>query len=198
MPRLKPRGSRGLTGGLSRSAKAGPVPNSWKNPYGLRRRIASTPKWKARGPKNATDPIDESPEPRICSNDRKAHSRHRCARVVAGPWVSRKSPNWALSYDAIEPLRPHIEAAVFNFIDQYRFSPKDFVIANDGQVKTSRPLSKMFLDAVALPQVVMRAAVNWLADLIQRIRDAAQIAPTALPFVPQFAHLVVVPFKGSH
>ena len=72
--------------------EAGPVPNSWKNPYGLRRRIASTPKWKARGPKNATDPINSLLQPRICSNDRKAHSRHRCARVVAGPWVSSQVP----------------------------------------------------------------------------------------------------------
>jgi hypothetical protein len=67
----------------------------------------------------------------------------------------------------IEPLRPHVEASVFDFIDARAFAPNEFIRVNDGTVKTSSDLSVEFLDAVALSQTELDAAVFRLGRLLQ-------------------------------
>jgi CRISPR/Cas system-associated endonuclease Cas1 len=81
--------------------------------------------------------------------------------------VLHTSPRWPLAYDAIEPLRPYIEATVFDFIDGRAFAPDEFIRVNDGTVKTNGHLSAEFLDAVALGQSDLDAVVVRLDRLFQ-------------------------------
>jgi CRISPR/Cas system-associated endonuclease Cas1 len=77
-----------------------------------------------------------------------------------------KSPRWSLSYDAIEPLRPHIEAATFKWIAENALAPSDFVIDSTGQVKASRHLSRIIIDGVSFNQRTIDNCVDWLVSLI--------------------------------
>ena len=81
--------------------------------------------------------------------------------------VLNKSPRWPLAYDAVEMLRPYVEAHVFNFIDTRAFTPGEFVRVSDGTVKTDRDLSVEFVDAIAIPQRDLDSAILKLARLFQ-------------------------------
>jgi hypothetical protein len=54
---------------------------------------------------------------------------------------------------------------VFDFIDGRPFAPGEFIRVNDGTVKTSGGLSVEFLNAVAISQADLDAAVSQLARL---------------------------------
>jgi CRISPR/Cas system-associated endonuclease Cas1 len=92
--------------------EAGNIPASWKIPYGLRRRLTG------KNAKGATDPINS------LLNLIFAVTIGRLTVAIAARGLSpaigflHKSPRWALSYDAIEPLRPYIEAATFKWIQR--------------------------------------------------------------------------------
>ena len=145
--------------------EAGAIPRSWKLPYGSRRRMMSDPSTKALSARYATDPIN------ALLNLAFAVTIGRLAVALCARGFSpavgfiHKTPRWALAYDAIEPLRPHIEAATFRFVGAYRFAPSDFILAADGQVKTESALSRAFLDKAAAPQSAIVAAVNRIARL---------------------------------
>ena len=147
--------------------EAGRVPHSWKLPYSLRRRLSGKTRGAgSRRARNATDPIN------CLLNLALAVTigRLTVALVARGfsPSIGflHKSPTWSLSYDAIEPLRPHVEAAVFDFIGSHKFSPSDFIMVTDGTLKTNRILSAAFLDAVSLPQRAIDGCVDSLASII--------------------------------
>jgi CRISPR/Cas system-associated endonuclease Cas1 len=77
--------------------------------------------------------------------------------------IIHKSPRWPLSYDAIEPLRPHIEAATFKFIERHKFSPYDFHTEKaTGRVKATTELSRAIIDATAIPQRLIDKSVEWI------------------------------------
>jgi CRISPR/Cas system-associated endonuclease Cas1 len=169
--------------------EAGSIPNSWKLPYSTRRRMAG------KNAKAATDPIN------ALLNLSLAVTIGRITVAIVARGLSpsigflHKSPRWALSYDAIEPLRPHVEAATFRFIEGHLFSPNDFILASDGQVKTARELSRVFLDATATPQAVIDRNVDWLVSLI---RAPGQFVPGGIAG-PDYSHsgLGSFPFLGA-
>jgi CRISPR-associated endonuclease Cas1 len=140
--------------------EAGSIPNSWKLPYSTRRRMTG------KNAKAATDPIN------ALLNLSLAVTVGRLTVAIVARGLSpsigflHKSPRWALSYDAIEPLRPYVEDATFRFIERHQFSPTDFILVSDGQVKTDRELSRRFLDTTAVPQVAIDRTVDWLVSLI--------------------------------
>jgi CRISP-associated protein Cas1 len=146
---------------VMRWREAGHIPSSWKLPFSQRRRL------DRKFSRHATDPINALLNLALAVTI----GRLVVALVAQGfnpaIGVLHKSPRWPLAYDAIELLRPHVEAAVFDFIDERAFAPDEFVRVNDGTVKTSSDLSVEFLDAVAPPQVNLDAAVFRLSRLLQ-------------------------------
>jgi CRISP-associated protein Cas1 len=139
--------------------EAGSVPKGWKLPYNLRRRLTGA---TAKG---ATDPINSLLN--LCL----AVTIGRLTVALASRGLSpalgiiHKSPRWPLSYDAIEPLRPHIEAATFKFIERNKFSPYDFhTEKTTGRVKATVELSRAIIDAAAIPQRLIDKAVNWITS----------------------------------
>jgi CRISPR-associated protein Cas1 len=144
---------------VMRWREAGHIPASWKLPFSQRRRL------DRKFSRHATDPIN------ALLNLALAVTIGRLVVALAAQGfnpavgVLHKSPRWPLAYDVIEPLRPHVEAAVFDFIDGRSFAPGEFIRVNDGTVKTSSGLSVEFLNAVALSQADLDAAVSQLARL---------------------------------
>jgi CRISPR/Cas system-associated endonuclease Cas1 len=154
--------------------EAGPVPKSWKLPYGARRRMSG------KTAKRATDPINALLNLALAVTIGRL-TVALCARGQS-PALGfvHQTPQWALAYDVIEPLRPHIEAATFRFIRENKFAPNDFILARDGQVKTDRALSRAFLEVAAAPQSHINAAVVQICRLLDArppLTSASQDAP---------------------
>jgi CRISPR-associated endonuclease Cas1 len=146
---------------VMRWREAGHIPSSWKLPFSQRRRL------DRKFSRHATDPINALLNLALAVTIGRlvvALAAHGFNPAIG---VLHKSPRWPLAYDAIELLRPHVEAAVFDFIDERAFAPDEFIRVNDGTVKTSSDLSVEFLDAVAHPQVDLDAAIFRLSRLLQ-------------------------------
>jgi CRISP-associated protein Cas1 len=80
---------------------------------------------------------------------------------------SDREGRYSLSYDAIEPLRPHIEDAVFLFIEEHKFEVSDFVIENETHaVKFFERMINVFVEAVSLPQQMINQAADFLVRTI--------------------------------
>ena len=140
--------------------EAGNIPASWKLPYSLRRRLTG------KNAKGATDPINSLPNLILAVTIGRLTVAISARGLSPAIGFLHKSPQWSLSYDAIEPLRPHIEAATFKWIAENALAPSDFVIDTTGQVKASRHLSRVIIDAVSFNQRIIDNCVNWLASLI--------------------------------
>lgn len=140
--------------------EAGHIPPSWKLPYSQRRRL------DRKFSRHATDPINTLLNLALAVTIGRLVVALTAQGFNPAIGVLHKSPRWPLAYDVIELLRPHVEAAVFDFIDNRAFAPDEFIRVNDGTVKTSSDLSVEFLDAVALPQTDLDAAVFRLSRLL--------------------------------
>jgi CRISPR/Cas system-associated endonuclease Cas1 len=145
--------------------EAGSVPKGWKLPYNLRRRMTGA---TAKG---ATDPINSLLNLSLAVTiGLTVALAYRGLSPALG--VIPKSPRWPLSYDAIEPLRPHIEAATFKFIERNKFSPYDFhTEKTTGRVKATTELSRAIIDATAIPQRLIDKTVDWIVGFF----DSASI-----------------------
>jgi CRISP-associated protein Cas1 len=141
--------------------EAGHIPSSWKLPFLQRRRL------DRNFSRHATDPINALLNLALAVTIGRLVVALAAQGLNPAIGVLHKSPRWPLAYDVIEPLRPHVEAAVFDFIDGRAFAPDEFIRVNDGTVKTSSDLSVEFLDAVALSQTDLDAAVFRLGRLLQ-------------------------------
>jgi CRISP-associated protein Cas1 len=120
--------------------EAGNVPKGWKLPYGLRRRMTG------KTPKAATDPINSMLNLALATAIGRITAALTARGLSAAIGIRHKSPRWPLSYDAIEPLRPHIENNVFQFISKHKFSASDFVIENKTHaVKFFEPMMNVFV-----------------------------------------------------
>ena len=69
--------------------------------------------------------------------------------------------------DAIEPLRPMIEAAVFAFIDREQFAPSDFIRARDESLSLAPGLLSAVLEHCSPKPQTLAQRVRWLAGLIE-------------------------------
>jgi CRISPR/Cas system-associated endonuclease Cas1 len=145
---------------VMRWREAGHIPASWKRPFSQRRRL------DRKFSRHATDPINCLLNLALAVTIGRLVVALTAYRFNPAIGVLHKSPRWPLAYDLVEPLRPHVEAHVFDFIDARAFAPDEFVRVNDGTVKTSSELSVEFVDAAALPQADLDAAVSWFARLL--------------------------------
>jgi CRISPR-associated endonuclease Cas1 len=145
---------------IIRWREAGHIPSSWKLPFSQRRRL------DRKFSRHATDPINALLNLALAVSIGRLIVALAACGFNPAIGVLHKSPRWPLAYDVIEPLRPHVEAAVFDFIDARAFAPDEFIRVNDGTVKTSSDLSIEFLDAVAISQADLDGAVSRFAGLL--------------------------------
>jgi CRISPR/Cas system-associated endonuclease Cas1 len=145
--------------------EAGSVPKGWKLPYGLRRRMTG------KTPKAATDPINSMLNLALATTIGRITVALTARGLSPAIGIIHKSPRWPLSYDAIEPLRPHIEAATFGFIERHKFAASDFVIENKTHaVKFYEPMMNVFIEAASLPQSLINQTVDYLVQTIHQTR----------------------------
>jgi CRISPR-associated endonuclease Cas1 len=141
--------------------EAGSVPKGWKLPYGLRRRMTG------KTPKAATDPINSMLNLALAITIGRITAAITARGLSPAIGIIHKSPRWPLSYDAIEPLRPHIEAATFGFIESHKFAASDFIIENDtGAVKFFSPVINTFIVETALEQKAIDATCDFLISAL--------------------------------
>jgi CRISPR-associated endonuclease Cas1 len=150
--------------------EAGSVPKGWKLPYGLRRRMTG------RTPKAATDPINSMLNLALATTIGRITAAITARGLSPAIGIIHKSPRWPLSYDVIEPLRPHIEVAIFAFIDRHKFAASDFVIENKTHdVKFLEPMINVFVEAVSLPQLMINQTVDSLVQTIRQTRKSSSL-----------------------
>jgi CRISPR/Cas system-associated endonuclease Cas1 len=146
---------------ILRWREKGAIPKSWKLPYGARRQM------NGKSSRHATDPINALLNLALAVTIGRL-AVALCARGLSPAiGILHQTPQWALAYDVVEPLRPYVEAATFRFISAHKFAPSDFILVSDGQVKTDSALSRAFLDAAAAPQTEIDIAVTHLCRLIR-------------------------------
>ena len=73
----------------------------------------------------------------------------------------------SLVWDAIEPLRPIIDARVFGFIAQHEFARSDFPQAGLNVYRLSRDVTQSMLHSVMLPAREIEAAADWTANVMR-------------------------------
>ena len=140
----------------------GPVPSDWRSPWLMRTRLDAKGKRAARHPINAM------------LNAAFAVTAGRLAAYIAAAGLSPaigflhadKPGRWSLAWDAIEPLRPTIEARLFRFVARERFAPDDFIRAPDGSLRLAPGLLSAVLNECAPPSEPLAQCVRWLARLI--------------------------------
>jgi len=140
----------------------GPVPSDWRSPWLMRTRLDAKGKRAARHPLNAM------------LNAAFAVTAGRLAAYIAAAGLSPaigflhadKPGRWSLAWDAIEPLRPMIEARAFRFVARERFAPDDFIRAPDGSLRLAPGLLSAVLDYCAPPSQPLAQCVRWLSRLL--------------------------------
>jgi CRISP-associated protein Cas1 len=141
------------------------VPPHWKLPWTNRNRRGSAR--YARDPINAMLNLGYAVHVGRITVALAARGLNPCL----GYLHSDREGRYSLSYDAIEPLRPHIEDAVFLFIEDHKFEVSDFIIENDTHaVKFFDTMINVFIEAVSLPQQMVNQAADFLVRTILQTR----------------------------
>jgi CRISPR-associated protein Cas1 len=141
---------------------AGSIPADWRAPWLMRTRLDAKGKRAARSPINAM------------LNAAFAVTAGRLAAYIVASGLSPaigflhadKSVRWSLAWDAIEPLRPMIEARLFRFAARERFVSGDFIRASDGSLRLAPGLLSAVLNMCAPPSDTLAQTVRWLAGLV--------------------------------
>jgi hypothetical protein len=70
--------------------------------------------------------------------------------------------------DAIEPLRPIIDARVFRYIETREFKRRDFVQSSASAYRLERDIIAELLTKVSLPQAEIDDAADFMLRVIER------------------------------
>jgi len=81
----------------------------------------------------------------------------------------RKGRN-SLVWNAIEPLRPAIDAKVFAFVDAHEFARRDFPQCGYNEHRLSRDVTQLLLCKASLPAREIEDAAGWMARTMVRCR----------------------------
>jgi CRISPR-associated protein Cas1 len=145
----------------------GPIPIDWRSPWLMRARLDAKGKRGARHPVNAM------------LNAAFAVTAGRLAAYLAGMGLTPvigflhadKRGRWSLAWDAVEVLRPAIEARVFALIERERFALDDFMRAPDGSVRLASALLATVLNECAPSSQALARCVRWLTRLVLSSAD---------------------------
>ena len=105
------------------------IPYVWKQPWLGRTRIDMRVKRYATHPINAMLNVVFA----VTGARLAAYLVAEGAQPAIGFLHADKPGRWSLAWDAIEPMRPSIEASVFDFIAANRFSAADFMVVRGGR-----------------------------------------------------------------
>jgi CRISP-associated protein Cas1 len=147
-----------------REAKGGNLPRTWL-------RFANRQKGAGfLGSKNASHPIN------AMLNYAYVVEAGRLAKALAARGMalqigflhSDKMGRNSLVWDAIEPLRPIIDARVFRYIEGREFKRSDFVQTTASTYRLERDIITDLLTKVSLPQAEIDDAADFMLVLIER------------------------------
>jgi CRISPR-associated endonuclease Cas1 len=147
-----------------RERKNGNLPRSWM-------RFAQRGKGNAFfGPKHAAHPIN------AMLNYCYVVEAGRLAKALAAQGLalpigylhSDKKGRNSLVWDAIEPLRPAIDAKVFEFIAKHEFARSDFPQSGYNVHRLSRDVTQLLLHSASLPAREIDDAADWMVRTIMR------------------------------
>ena len=140
------------------------IPPAWKKPMLARRRADLRVKHHATHPVNAM----------LNAVFSVTAGRLVAALVAAGahPAIgflhADKPGRWSLAWDAIEPLRPSIEADVFAFIRSHQFSGGDFIRVHDarGSIRLGSNLLRVIIAECAPSRTLLNDVARWMVELV--------------------------------
>ena len=81
---------------------------------------------------------------------------------------SDKKGRNSLVWDAIEPLRPAIDAKVFAFIEAHEFARCDFPQSGYNVHRLSRDVTQLLLHKASLPAHEIEEASEWMVRVVER------------------------------
>jgi CRISP-associated protein Cas1 len=155
---------RAFAGYGLREAKGGNLPRTWL-------RFANRQKGAGfLGSKNASHPIN------AMLNYAYTVEAGRLAKALAARGLalqigflhSDKTGRNSLVWDAIEPLRPIIDARVFRHIETREFKRRDFVQSSASAYRLERDIIAELLTKVSLPQAEIDDAADFMLRVIER------------------------------
>jgi CRISPR/Cas system-associated endonuclease Cas1 len=153
-----------------RERKNGNLPRSWM-------RFAQRGKGNAFfGPKHAAHPIN------AMLNYCYVVEAGRLAKALAAQGLtlpigylhSDKKERNSLVSDAIEPLRPAIDAKVFAFVEAHEFARRDFPQSGYNVHRLSREVTQLLLHRASLPSRDIEEAAAWMVRTIAGCTRAVQ------------------------
>jgi CRISPR-associated endonuclease Cas1 len=153
-----------------RERKNGNLPRSWM-------RFAQRGKGNAfLGPKHAAHPIN------AMLNYCYVVEAGRLAKALAAQGLalpigylhSDKKGRNSLVWDAIEPLRPSIDAKVFAFVEAHEFARRDFPQSGYNVHRLSRDLTQLLLHKASLPAREVEGIAEWIVRTILRCAGVTQ------------------------
>ena len=139
------------------------IPPAWKKPVLARQRADLRVKHHATHPVNAMlNAVFSVTAGRLAATLVAAG-----ANPAIGFLHADKPGRWSLAWDAIEPLRPSIEAEVFAFIRRHQFSGGDFIRAHDarGSIRLGSNLLRVVIAECAPSRTLLNDVAQWIIDL---------------------------------
>jgi CRISP-associated protein Cas1 len=88
---------------------------------------------------------------------------------------SDKKGRNSLVWDAIEPLRPAIDARAFAFVESYEFARLDFPQSGHNVFRVSRDVTQLLLHRASLSEREIEAAAEWMVKTIVKCAGASQV-----------------------
>jgi CRISPR-associated protein Cas1 len=140
------------------------VPPAWKQPMLARQRLDLQLKRYATHPMNAMLNAVFS----VTAGRLAAALEAAGAHSAIGFLHADKPGRWSLAWDAIEPLRPSIEASLFAFVRRYQFSGGDFIRVQDarGSIRLGSNLLRVVIAECAPSHALLNDAAGWMIALI--------------------------------
>jgi CRISPR-associated endonuclease Cas1 len=151
-----------------RERKGGNLPRSWLR-FANRKKGA-----RFLGPKHAAHPIN------AMLNYCYVVEAGRLAKALAAQGLAlpigylhgdKKGRN-SLVWDAIEPLRPAIDAKVFAFVEAREFARSDFPQSGYNVHRLSRDVTQLLLHKASLPAREIEEAAEWMVKMTLRYVNA--------------------------
>jgi CRISPR/Cas system-associated endonuclease Cas1 len=147
-----------------RERKGGNLPRSWLR-FANRKKGA-----QFLGPKHAAHPIN------AMLNYCYVVEAGRLAKALAAQGLalpigflhSDKKGRNSLVWDAIEPLRPSIDAKVFSFVKTHEFARRDFPQSGYNVHRLSRDVTQLLLHKASLSAREIEDAAGWMVMAVRR------------------------------